>query len=412
MLTDLAAWLVGEGVDASRSMPEAARMLDAWAEAGVVHMPGRLSPTVFAICEGRVVDTRKAHAVAGIGGRIVTDERLRREAKLVEQFTHLARSQGKPLVVAMPASATPEQISAIRVVAQGRRLATLRGPAGVGKSSVLKPVAAGARRAGMEVVVTARNARTAREAGDSVGADVSLSLAAYLSRAAGNGTRAASAKPTLVIVEEGGVTDEVDLLALTRLAQDPKNRIQMIGVIRRQTEKIHKREILALERQQARENRRHDLHAVLEEVRGELLVAEQRLDGLSRRLDREKKRLHALPPNSTAAARQRQIQSVARLGVLHEQQRNLHGRIAERWDGAEKNVAAQLAELDQLDAADRRRGQTSLTNLKRRAGRPRRSSAIISSARTGRSRLALDEVVRTCSRWLHSGEQEFDLHGD
>lgn len=30
----------------------------------------------------------------------------------------------------------------------------------------------------------------------------------------------------------------------------------------------------------------------------------------------------------------------------------------------------------------------------------------------GRSCLALDEIVRACSRWLHSGEQEFDLHGD
>ncbi|ABQ29212.1 MobF family relaxase [Acidiphilium cryptum] len=225
-LTDLAAWMVGEGVPAADSMLKAAKFLDAAAAEGLVHMTGKLSPTVFAMQEGLAVDTRRAHAVAGIGGRIVTDRRVQWEARMIEEFSALARQQRQRLLIEVPETATVEQSIALRLIAEGRGLCAIRGVAGAGKSFILKPAAEAARRQGMEVIAIARNAKIGRNLGQDIEANAAMSIADFLTR---HQSRVGKArKPTLLVIDESGVVDEADLLAVLRLAADPASQIQVV----------------------------------------------------------------------------------------------------------------------------------------------------------------------------------------
>ncbi len=227
-LADLAAWLVGRGVPAADSMLEAATFLDVAAAQGLVHMAHASRPTVLAMSENLAVDTRRAHSAAGIGGRIVTDKRVRAEAAMAEEFTALARDQRQRLLIEVPETATAEQAAAIALIAAGRGLCAIRGVAGAGKSFILAPAAHAARRRGMEVVAIARNARTGRDLGSDIDASASMSIAAFLGRFRSKKRRDRPTKPTLLVLDESGVVDEADFIALLRLAADPQNKIQLV----------------------------------------------------------------------------------------------------------------------------------------------------------------------------------------
>ena len=226
-LTDVAAWMVGQGVPAADSMLKAAKFLDAAAGEGLVHMAGKLTPTVFAMREGLAVDTRRAHAVAGIGGRIVTDRRVQWEARIGEEFEQLARQQCRRLLIEVPETATVEQSIALRLIAEGRGLCAIRGVAGAGKSFILKPAAEAARRQGIEVIAIARNAKIGRNLGQDIEADASMSIADFLIRQKSRQT-AKNRKPVLLVLDESGVADEAQFLEILRLAKDPANRIQIV----------------------------------------------------------------------------------------------------------------------------------------------------------------------------------------
>ena len=226
-LTDLAAFLVGQGVPAADSMLKAAQFLDAAASDGLVHMACKLAPTVLAMTEGLVVDTRRAHEVAGIGGRIITNRRVEWEARITEEFEQVARQQCRRLLIEVPETATVEQSIALRLIAEGRGLCAIRGVAGAGKSFILKPAAEAARRQGMEVIALARNAKIGRSLGADIGAGNSMSIADFLVRQKAVKSQK-SRKPVLLVIDEGGLVDEAQFLEILRLAKDPANQIQVV----------------------------------------------------------------------------------------------------------------------------------------------------------------------------------------
>ncbi len=227
-LSDLAAYLVGRGIATDKALIAAARWLDTAADAAAVHGPGRLTEIAQALRDGRLLETRRAHALAGANARIVTDTRVRHDARIVERLTQIARAAGRPLLVALPSSATMEQAAAIALAAEGRRLAMIKGVAGAGKSFILQPVTDAARRQRMEVFAITRNAKTGNNLAHELGVrggSIARFLGQHHYQAAKNGERM---PPTLIIVDEGGVVDQDDFEALMDLAADPKHQVQIL----------------------------------------------------------------------------------------------------------------------------------------------------------------------------------------
>ena len=238
---DLTAWCTGE-MDPRAAALEAARLIDTWAEKGLVHASAPVTPTLEAVLAGAPAKTREIHATVGLHARIVSEKAVQDEARLQRHATNAARLQGQRLAVELPAQVSTEQGKAIALMARGRRFTGLTGVSGAGKTTVLKPVAEAARRAGLDVVSVARNAKRGRETGQDIGVTEAMSITALLDlNANGKGTLGRR-RPALLVVDEGGVVDRKDWAALLALALDPTRRIQIVGLgDREQAQSIDRR---------------------------------------------------------------------------------------------------------------------------------------------------------------------------
>jgi hypothetical protein len=106
-------------------------------------------------------------------------------------------------------------------IAQGTALTLITGVAGSGKTKLLTPVVAAARRQKIHTVVISRNALRAQETFDSIGAD-SWVTAARLHQIKND-------RPTMVFVDEGALLDTKDWLNIHELAKSPRVQVVSIG---------------------------------------------------------------------------------------------------------------------------------------------------------------------------------------
>lgn len=190
----------------------AAKIIDGLGERGDVVAPTSMREQVRALWDRESQDADALRDSVRTQALCTTKVALDAENHIRQQAQRLATTQRRALLVEPTEGSTPEQIMAISAMGRGRALVTVTGVAGAGKSHSLAPVAEAARRAGLRVVCTARNAATAQDTGTSIGAAAAdtRSLAALLSRPD------LPAGPCLLVVDEGGVIDRADWHELMR----------------------------------------------------------------------------------------------------------------------------------------------------------------------------------------------------
>lgn len=201
-------------------------MIDHYAERGDVISSSRMEPAVRAMLERRSVDADELRAAVKTTSVCTTAVALEAEQKLRDVAQKLADQQCKKLAVSVPETATPEQATAIKLMAEGRGLVTVEGVAGAGKSYTVGLAADAAREAGLTVLCTARNAATAQEIGASIGVTKlaeTPSIASLLSR------KKIADGPALIVVDEGGVINREDWQELLRRAAERPD-VQIIAL--------------------------------------------------------------------------------------------------------------------------------------------------------------------------------------
>jgi hypothetical protein len=113
------------------------------------------------------------------------------------------------------------------VVTSGRDADIEIGVAGSGKTTTLEVVAATYERAGCQVIGTATSGQAARNLGDEADIENSRALASLVSRL--DHDRAHLDARTVVILDEAGMTDDLDLLRLVGKVEHAQAKLVMVG---------------------------------------------------------------------------------------------------------------------------------------------------------------------------------------
>ncbi len=227
---DFAAVATSFGASDSEALVRGAMHFDLLVERHVLKSQVSAMPVALALAKGETIDTAALHAASGVGRPAsITTAAWAADRALQRRAEALAGQNGLGFPVEVPEGIDGDQLEAIRLAASGRRLCVITGVAGAGKTVGMRPVAEAAKLAGLTVYSTARNANRARETGEGIEADHSMSLAMLL-KTPGLGTD----RPVLVVLDEAGVVDRTDLEALLALAADPARQVQIVAMGDRQ----------------------------------------------------------------------------------------------------------------------------------------------------------------------------------
>ena len=222
---DVAAFLTYELRDDRAAALTAARMIDDWAEHGLVHTSGELTPAVEAVLNREECSQALVHSRIGLKAQFVSEAALRAEVQLRDQAKDLAEQRGVRLAVEVKDWMSPEQVQAIQLLAQGRKLTVMTGVGGSGKTTIMEPVAEAAHNRGMPVFSIARNAARALDTGNGINADYSMSVAAFLSR---DIEKLGKNRPILLAVDEAAVIDRAELAAILAKAEAKGSKVQVV----------------------------------------------------------------------------------------------------------------------------------------------------------------------------------------
>jgi ATP-dependent exoDNAse (exonuclease V) alpha subunit len=113
------------------------------------------------------------------------------------------------------------------IVTSGRGADIVIGVAGSGKTTMLEVVAAAYERAGCQVIGTATSGQAARNLGDEADIENSRTLASLVWRL--DHDRAPLDARTVVILDEAGMTDDLDFLRLVGEVEQVQAKLVMVG---------------------------------------------------------------------------------------------------------------------------------------------------------------------------------------
>ncbi|GAA5266476.1 hypothetical protein ACOSOMT5_P2903 [Acidiphilium sp. MT5] len=225
-LFDFAAVGRSLGLSEAEALRRGALHFDMAVRAGVLISDVAASPIAEALLARESIVTKSLHQACGVGGSAsIARAAVDADLAIQSRAEALARARGRGFPVGVPPGASDEQILAIQLAAQGRKLGMIVGVAGAGKTRALKAVTDGAKRARMRVISTARNAARATETGEEIGAHWAATLETLLAD-----SRIGVDQPTLIVLDEGAVVDKVHVEALLALAEDPARQVQIVAL--------------------------------------------------------------------------------------------------------------------------------------------------------------------------------------
>lgn len=226
-MADFSAAIIGEiGCDVAESRIIAARLLDRWAEKGLIKspMPGKITPLIEAIMAGEEMPPEKIYALMGSKARFITTAALKAEDDFSEKITNFTRIQCRRLKIDS-AGLSPDQARAAEKIALGRKFLPISGVAGAGKSFLMTRVADAARAEGLPVFATARNRKRASETGDDIGADESFSIAALKKSLTAEKRR----RGGLLVIDEAALIDGENWGEIAEILEKSNFQIVAIG---------------------------------------------------------------------------------------------------------------------------------------------------------------------------------------
>lgn len=226
-MADFSAAIIGEiGCDVAESRIIAARLLDRWAEKGLIKspMPGKITPLIEAIMAGEEMPPEKLYAVMGQKSQFITTAALKAEDDFSEKITNFTQIQCRRLKIDS-AGLTADQARAAEKIALGRKFLPISGVAGAGKSFLMTRVADAARAAGLPVYATARNRKRASETGDDIGADESFSIAALKKSL----TAQKRQRGGLLVIDEAALIDRENWGEIAEILEKSNFQIVAIG---------------------------------------------------------------------------------------------------------------------------------------------------------------------------------------
>jgi conjugative relaxase-like TrwC/TraI family protein len=141
-------------------------------------------------------------------------------ASVVHALASVEAQRGHPLSAA-------QRRAAESIVTSGRGADIVIGVAGSGKTTMLEVVAAAYEMTGCQVIGTATSGQAARNLGDEADIENSRTLASLVWRL--NHDRAHLDARTVVILDEAGMTDDLDLLRLVDKIEQSQAKLVMVG---------------------------------------------------------------------------------------------------------------------------------------------------------------------------------------
>lgn len=146
---------------------------------------------------------------------------FRAEEELRIKVRMQAASERHPLTIDTT-GLSDEQAAAAAQIGKGAGITAITGVAGSGKTALLRPVVAAAEADDMDILLLSRNAKLATELGQEL--NVVAHTLAWLSRYLWT-----PYKPTLMIIDEAGVIDQHDMLAVLAAGKNPYVQIVAVG---------------------------------------------------------------------------------------------------------------------------------------------------------------------------------------
>ena len=221
---DVTALLASHGYDCETARRMAATILTYWYGTNQIKFPHWKETTpeqiIDAVADGST-DTNTWRRAMSSDGKIVTTVRYVAEEYLRRDIRVLATQTRQTLVIDLT-GLSGEQAAAASLIAQGQALTAISGVAGAGKTTLLTPVVAAAKRAGMNIMLLARQAKLARELATEL--EVEAHTFDWYAH-----TIWTTSRPTLIILEEMGVIDRRHMLPLLVTAQSEYVQIVAIG---------------------------------------------------------------------------------------------------------------------------------------------------------------------------------------
>ena len=232
--TDVIAWVRGQGYTLADSRTIAANLLTHWHQESLILSPPGSDPQaiITTVQRGSSAETRLQQRALSHAGKLVPTALWEAEQTIRHTTQILTQTHRRSLLVNV-SGLTPDQARAASTIAAGRALTAVQGVAGAGKTHMMQAVVRAAQKDGLDILVLGRNAKLAHELGSELGVTAST-LAKFRK------TRWQARKPTLLIVDEAGLVDQVDWQAI--LDASKKSTVQVVALgDRYQAQPIDKR---------------------------------------------------------------------------------------------------------------------------------------------------------------------------
>lgn len=166
--------------------------------------------------------------------RVVTQADLDAENEFIEQIAQLASQRPQPLKVRIPEGFSSQQAEVLATLAAGRKLTSITGVAGAGKTLALLPYVDAVGR--NNVVVATRNNALALDLKDklelgenSFAKDLKLASASFATLRMLDDEQTRQLRGKTLIIDEAGLVDRDDWNMCVKMASDNDMRIVAIG---------------------------------------------------------------------------------------------------------------------------------------------------------------------------------------
>lgn len=243
-VADVASYIMKDCKNVEDAFLQAADFCDKWQKEEKVFLPDpNIKEVVDAIIHKKIMDTDRIHDSVTILADCISQKELDIEKSISESVKALA-SKNMPIPFKAKISdftPTIEQEEAINLLNKNKHFNVISGVAGAGKTTIAKPVTLAAQAAGYSVHCISRNAKTAKNSGESMLADESCSVFAFVKKYKDK-KMIGSRTPILLIVDESALTEREDLITILSLSNDPTNNISIVMFgDRKQAQSIDKR---------------------------------------------------------------------------------------------------------------------------------------------------------------------------
>ena len=225
LASEVISEVISRGYDLADAQKTASDLLRYWHTTGQLHLTEYADSTpedIFNAVAHGSSSTKIIRRTIGLHAKFVPAESLKAENRVREIALGLAKEQRRRLIVDI-AGLSPEQTTAVGLIAHGMALTAVSGVAGAGKTTLLKPVVKAAKANGMKVLFVTRNAKLAGEMASELDCD-----ARTLAWLTGGGLGEPS-KDTLILLDEAGVADQIDAMTALEAAKSEKVQLVMLG---------------------------------------------------------------------------------------------------------------------------------------------------------------------------------------